>query len=123
MNRYIQIRRLRGPMYLLLVGVIALLAQANILSWGKSWPLFLIMAGVLALAERAALASDGGYQPPYAGGPYPGGAYPGAPMPGTPYAAAPQQDQQQAPQSGSAIVPAQQQGLVKNSDGFEGGQQ
>ena len=32
MSRYILIRRLRGPAFLLLVGVIALLAQAHILA-------------------------------------------------------------------------------------------
>jgi hypothetical protein len=63
MNRYLLIRRLRGPAFLLLVGVIALLAQADILSWGQSWPLFLILAGLLLLAERAALAGEG-YPPP-----------------------------------------------------------
>ena len=75
MNRYILIRRLRGPAFLLLVGVNALLAQAHILGWGKSWPLYLILGGVLLLAERAALAADG----------YP----PVPPMPGAPYDAAP----------------------------------
>ena len=60
MNRYMMIRRLRGPAFLLLVGVLALLNQADILSWGKSWPFFLILAGMLVLAERAALASEGG---------------------------------------------------------------
>jgi hypothetical protein len=99
MSRYILIRRLRGPAFLLLVGVIALLAQAHILSWGKSWPLYLILAGVLLLAERAALASEGGYPP--AVPPYP---YPGAPYPGAPNAAgAPQPPAQ----PGAAIVPAQ----------------
>ncbi len=52
MNRYLLIRRLRGPAFLLLVGVIALLAQANILSWGKSWPLF-SDSGRFAAAGRA----------------------------------------------------------------------
>ena len=69
MSRYILIRRLRGPAFLLLVGVIALLNQADILSWGHAWPLFLILAGVLLLAERAALATEG--YPPYPGT-YPG---------------------------------------------------
>ena len=102
MNRYIFIRRLRGPAYLMLVGVIALLAQAHILSWGRSWPLYLILAGVLLLAERAALAADG--YPPYPGQ-YPG-QYPGAPYQGMsdPLAAA-ESAQQPAP-AGSAIVPA-----------------
>lgn len=90
MNRYILIRRLRGPAFLLLVGVIALLAQANILSWGQSWPLFLILAGVLLLAERAALAGEG-YPPP-----------PGVPWQNTTQATG--QNPQQAP--GTAIVPS-----------------
>jgi hypothetical protein len=71
MSRYILIRRLRGPAFLLLVGVNALLAQAHILSWGHSWPFYLILAGVLQLAERAALASEGDSQ------------YPGAPWQAT----------------------------------------
>jgi len=70
MNRYILIRRLRAPAFLLLVGVIALLDEANVLSWGQSWPLFLILAGVLLLAERAALATEGNL--PYAGAPWQG---------------------------------------------------
>ncbi len=59
MSRYILIRRLRGPLFLLLVGTNALLAQAHILGWDHSWPFYLILAGVLMLAERAALASEG----------------------------------------------------------------
>ncbi len=59
MSRYILIRRLRGPAFLLLVGVNALLAQAHILGWGHSWPFYLILAGLLLLAERAVLASEG----------------------------------------------------------------
>lgn len=93
MNRYILIRRLRGPAFLLLVGLIALLAQAHILSWGRSWPLYLILAGVLLLAERAALAAEGYPPPPYPGTPY-SGVNPNAPA-GVP------------PQPGNAIVPSQ----------------
>jgi hypothetical protein len=82
MSRYLMICRLRWPAFLLLTGVIALLDQANILSWGRAWPLYLILWGVLALAERALLANE---QPP-AGYPYAAGyaagyappAYPGA---------------------------------------------
>lgn len=87
MSRYILIRRLRGPAFLLLVGVIALLNQADILSWGRAWPLFLILAGVLLLAERAAFSSDG-----YTS------------YPGVPYAGAPPQTPPEA--AGSSIVPA-----------------
>jgi hypothetical protein len=80
MNHYIMIRRLRGPAFLLLVGFLALLNQANILSWGRSWPFFLILAGVLALAERLALTSAGGVQPR----PRPGQPFPGQPQPPVP---------------------------------------
>ena len=105
MNRYIIIHRLRWPALLLLTGVIALLDQAGILSWGRAWPLYLILLGVLALAERATLANEPppppaypyGYAPPagYPGyqGDYQGG-YPGAPTP-----------QPAAPAPGTSIVP------------------
>jgi hypothetical protein len=83
MNRYVLIRRLRGPAFLLLVGINALLAQADIIGWGRSWPFYLILAGLLALAERAALAADG---PP---NPYGGASYTGAPYTGVPYAGDP----------------------------------
>ena len=100
MSRYILIRRLRGPAFLLLVGVNALLAQANILGWDKSWPFFLILAGVLLLAERAALATEGGYPPaPYPGAPYVGAAGPPATPPG------------------AAIVPADSHEFGKDPDG------
>jgi hypothetical protein len=106
MSRYIMIRRLRGPAFLLLVGVIALLSQAHILSWGKSWPLYLILLGVLMLAERAALASEGGYPggPP---DPYPhSGVDPNAPMGNPQYPA----------QQPKAIVPLHSTEFDKNSD-------
>jgi hypothetical protein len=82
MNHYVMIRRLRGPAFLLLVGTLALLNQANILSWSKSWPFFLILAGVLALAERMALSSARSYPPmPGPGQPFPGQPQPSAPDP------------------------------------------
>jgi hypothetical protein len=58
MNRWHQVRRLRGAAYLILTGVLALLNQWHILTWGRSWPFFLIVAGLLALAERAAWTAD-----------------------------------------------------------------
>jgi len=67
MNRYNVICRLRWPAFLLLTGVIALLDQMDLLSWGRAWPLYLILWGVLALAERAAMAAQpppSGYVPP-----------------------------------------------------------
>ena len=58
MNRWYQIRRIRGAAFLILIGVMALLNEWRILSWDKSWPLLLILAGLLALAERAAWTAD-----------------------------------------------------------------
>lgn len=89
MNRYSLICRLRGPAFLILAGVLALLHEAHVLSWSHSWPLFLILWGVLKLAERAAWAEmDSGYPA--------GGSYPGQPSPGG----------NPAPPPGTAIVPA-----------------
>jgi len=71
MNRWLLIRRLRGPAFLLMFGVTALLHEWHILSFGQSWPLYLVLAGVLALAERAAFVAPDPSQmpqyPPYAG--------------------------------------------------------
>jgi hypothetical protein len=56
MTSWLLIRRLRGPAFLLLVGITALLNQWDILSFSRSWPLYLILFGVMSLAERAALS-------------------------------------------------------------------
>ncbi|MGD0631160.1 MAG: hypothetical protein ABR987_17670 [Terracidiphilus sp.] len=100
MNRYILIRRLRGPAFLLLVGVNALLAQTGVLGWGSSWPFYLILAGVIALAERAALATAGPVVPPQ----YPGAPQPGASYPFSPYSVTTPPQPPAAPST--AIVPA-----------------
>jgi hypothetical protein len=120
MSRYILIRRLRGPAFLLLVGVDALLNQSGILGWGQSWPFFLILAGALALAERAALASEGGVPPgygapPYAGQPYTGPEYPGQQYPGQPYAGQPVAPQPAAPET--ALVPTRPHDLTTGPTG------
>ena len=117
MSRYLFIRRLRGPAFLLLVGVNALLAQADILGWSRSWPFYLILAGVLSLAERVALASAGSPAASWRGG-WPqqpvAGAGPGAPAPAAPQNAA-------APVAGAstALVASRWQEIEK---GKEGGQ-
>ncbi len=98
MNRYILIRRLTGPSVLLLLGIVALLHQADLVSWNLFWPLLLILIGLLKLAQRAALAAAGDEAYSY----YPGAGYPygsGAPVqaPGT----------QPIPQgTGQSIVPS-----------------
>ena len=107
MNRYILIRRLRGPAILLLLGTILLMHQAGLVDfWSLFFPLLLILIGVLKLAERAALAAAGD-ETPYPGSPYPYGA-----AANTSAAAAAQ------PQAGASIVPATQD----YGKGPEGGQ-
>jgi hypothetical protein len=109
MNRYILIRRLRGPAILLLIGVIALLHTSGVIHsfWHLFWPLLLIMLGLLLLAERAALAAEGGYPMwPFEGPPNPGGVNPGTSVP-------PYQEQS------TSIVPASSHDFGK---GPEGGQ-
>jgi hypothetical protein len=73
MTSYILIRRLMGPSILLLLGIVALLSQANVVHFTIFFPLLLILIGVIKLAERAALAAEGEIPPP------PWGQYPGAP--------------------------------------------
>jgi hypothetical protein len=99
MNRYILIRRLKGPAVLLLLGVIALLHQADLVSWKLFVPLLLILLGVLQLAERMSLAAEPDY-PPTAG-------VGGAPYPGQPYTGAANYGAgQTVTQPGTSIVPA-----------------
>jgi hypothetical protein len=118
MHRYILIRRLTGPAVLLLLGIIALLHEANLASWNLFIPLLLILIGVLKLAQRAALAAAGDealYPGAYTGG-YPGAYQGGAQYPYT-GVQNPAAGTAQAP--GSAIVPTPPQGFGK---GPEGGQ-
>ena len=101
MNRYILIRRLRGPAILLLLGTILLMHQAGLVDfWRLFVPLLLILIGVLKLAERAALAAAGD-EPPYGllSGSYPGSPYPYGAAANPATAAAAQQ------QPGTSIVP------------------
>jgi hypothetical protein len=58
MNRWYQIRRLRGAIILILIGVLALLNQWHVMNWDTSWPLILIVIGLLMVAERAVWSAD-----------------------------------------------------------------
>jgi hypothetical protein len=106
MSRYILIRRLRGPAFLLLVGLNALLAQAHILGWGESWPFYLILWGLLMLAERAALAAEG----------YP--TYPGSSYPGAPYAP-PMDPAASQPPAGQQTVSAETAIVTRRHTAFD----
>jgi hypothetical protein len=117
MNRYILIRRLRGPAVLLLIGVLALMDESGAIShfWGWFWPLLMILMGVLLLAERAAMANEEDFPPaPYQGGGYPGTSYPGTGYQGTGYQGAPYQ----APYQGSygGVNPNAQPGTAQPSE-------
>lgn len=105
MNRYILIHRLRWPVILVLIGVVALLHQVGLVDhfWHLFWPLLLISIGVMLLAERAALAADDANPP---------AAYPGQPYAGTPPAA----NQNPAPE-GTAIVPSESKDIEKYTEG------
>ena len=110
MNRYFMIRRLRGPVLLLVLGVMALLKETHVLGFSKSWPLLLILAGVFLLAERAALSGEDLYPPM----PFPGGPGSGVPGPGGQPNAAP---------PSTAIVPAHEPGFGNGGNEHEGGGQ
>jgi len=109
MSRYMLIRRLRGPAFLLLLGVLALLHQTGVVYhfWHWFWPLALILWGVLLLAERAALEVEG----------YPQ-AYPDAPYAGAPYGQAPGTGPGPAPNTTStSIVPVNRDDLERTNGG------
>jgi hypothetical protein len=109
MNRYILIRRLRGPVILLLIGTIALLHSTGVLHTFWHWfvPLLFIVLGLLLLAERAALASEEGYGPwPNGGMPNPGAYDPRTATGVPPYPGQP-----------TAIVPAAPHDLEKDPNG------
>jgi hypothetical protein len=58
-------RAINGAMWVVITGVIWLLASLNILPWSRSWPIYLIAAGVMMFFKRSAYpAYDYGYTPP-----------------------------------------------------------
>jgi hypothetical protein len=102
MNRCMMLHRLTGPAILLLLGIVALLHEAHIVSWNIFVPLLLILIGVIKLAERAAMASEP--YPPYQG-PYQGAVNPNAPQSGATFYQAQQQPPAQTYPSQTSIVP------------------
>jgi len=73
MNQYLFLRRMRGPIFLLVFGITAILDEYTQIGYGMSWPLYIIAWGILQLAENAILAQN----PPPPPGQIPG--YPPAP--------------------------------------------
>ena len=72
-------RAARGSVWVILVGVLFLLDNFHILSWGRSWPLFIIVAGVMTFAQRSVYSAAA--IPPYG---YPTPVAPVAPEPPPP---------------------------------------
>lgn len=58
MNRWYQMRRIRGAIILISFGVLALLNAWHIARFEVTWPLILIVIGLLKVAERAAWTAD-----------------------------------------------------------------
>ncbi len=74
-------RAARGPVWIVLVGVLFLLDSFGILSWGRSWPLFIIVGGLMTFFERTAYSAAVPTQYPYGPPPpAPAGAEPVAPV-------------------------------------------
>jgi hypothetical protein len=76
-NQYIFLHRMRGPIFLLIFGVTAILDEYTGIHYSQSWPLYLIAWGVLRLAENALLAQNPPAPPP-AYTAYPPAAGPGS---------------------------------------------
>lgn len=51
---YCRIRALFGPIMIIAVGVVFMVAQYSRFSFGELWPILLIVAGVLKVAENMA---------------------------------------------------------------------
>lgn len=47
------LRALRGPVLLIALGILLLLSQLNVASFGMTWPILLIVAGLMILIERS----------------------------------------------------------------------
>jgi hypothetical protein len=68
MNQYLFLRRMRGPIMLLVFGITAILDEYTGIHYSRSWPLYIIAWGLMKLAENAILAQN----PPDLTGQYPG---------------------------------------------------
>jgi hypothetical protein len=127
MNQYLFLRRVRGPIFLLVFGITAILDEYTGIHYGMSWPLYIIVWGILKLAENAILAQNpppppgqipgyppGTYPPPPGYGAYPAGFGGAAWQPGYNPAAKPDTVPGTGASSGSnppstAIVPSDEE--------------
>jgi hypothetical protein len=72
MNRASFVQAIRGPIVLIVVGILFAVQQAGGYAFWRTWPVILIVVGLMKLMERSARTSDAGRDPD--GSSYPGGA-------------------------------------------------
>jgi hypothetical protein len=58
------LQAIRGPILLIVLGILFALHQAGALPIYRSWPLIIIVVGVMKLVERTASPAGPGYPPP-----------------------------------------------------------
>jgi uncharacterized membrane protein len=58
------LQAVRGPILLIMIGVLFAMHQAGFLGFGRTWPLILIVLGVMKLLERLAMPQPP-VPPPY----------------------------------------------------------
>lgn len=58
------IRAIRGPVLLIVLGVLLLADHRGGLSFWRTWPLLLVAGGLMVLAERAAIRENPWTEPP-----------------------------------------------------------
>jgi Domain of unknown function (DUF5668) len=58
MNSSAYIRAIRGPVLLIVLGVLMLADHRGSFSFWQTWPLLLVTAGLLVLAERSAIREN-----------------------------------------------------------------
>jgi hypothetical protein len=51
-NLYALVRAARGPVVLIVLGVLFWLDQSDQISFGRTWPVLIILIGVMKLIER-----------------------------------------------------------------------
>jgi len=66
-NNALLLRALRGPLTLILIGILFVIDHNGAIAFTKTWPIIIIFLGVVRLGERA-LAAEQAPPPPYSQG-------------------------------------------------------
>ena len=75
---YLFMRAVRGPVVLIVMGVLFALDHSGVIDFWRTWPVLIILIGVMKLIERLLAPPIPAYAPPppampYSPGPPPGG--------------------------------------------------